>query len=228
MIPCPISEQGVKHLSQDTIAIIHTLDHFIVERARTARRFIKSTNHPSPIQNLVIMEMDKYDPAHQVADYLAPLQEGISIGILSEAGCPGIADPGKLFVRKAYQWDIQVIPHVGPSSIILALMASGQNGQNFAFVGYLPKKKEVLSQRLRQLESLVLKTQQAQIFIETPYKNVFLIEQILGQCNPKLHLTVACDINAPEEFIATHTIAKWKNKKLPELHKRPAIFILGQ
>ncbi len=227
MIPCPISEDGINHLSQDTIDIIHRLDHFIVERARTARRFIKSTQHPSPIQNLVIMEMDKHDPSHQVVKYLQPLKEGISIGILSEAGCPGIADPGNLFVQKAYEYGIPVVPHVGPSSIILALMASGQNGQNFAFIGYLPNKKPQLAQRLKQLESHIIRTKQCQIFIETPYKNGFLLGQIISQCQKNMKLTIACDINDTEEYIQTHSISKWNESKLPDLHKRPAIFILG-
>lgn len=232
MIPCPIvtvehGENANHTIAPHVISAVHKLQYFVVERARTARRFIKATQHPTAIDQLQIFELDKRNKSNGLSDFLKIMKDGVSIGVLSEAGCPGIADPGNLAVQWAHQHDIQVIPLVGPSSIILALMASGLNGQNFAFVGYLPNKKNELDQRLKQLESIIHKTQQSQIFIETPYKNGFLLETMLKSCSPNTKLCIATDINETSEYIKTHTIKEWSNIEIPDLHKRPCIFILG-
>lgn len=232
MIPCPIvnvehGENANHTLAPHVISAVHDLQYFVVEKARTARRFIKATGHTTPIDQLHIFELDKRNPSNGLSEFLKIMKEGISIGVLSEAGCPGIADPGNLAVQWAHHNDFTIVPLVGPSSIILALMASGMNGQNFAFVGYLPNKKHELEQQLRNLESMVQKNNQSQIFIETPYKNMFLLETMLKSCNPNTKLCIATDINESSEYIKTHTIKEWNSKNIPNLHKRPCIFILG-
>lgn len=227
MIPCPIIEEGKDTIPSATLAVLHQLDCFVVERARTARRYIKSTGHPMAISDLDIFELDKNNPENGLYAFLATAKTGKSIGVLSEAGCPGIADPGALAVSWAHKNNLEVVPLVGPSSILLALIASGFNGQQFSFNGYLPVKKPELSSRLKQLENLVQRHGQTQIFMETPYRNHGMVETILKTLNPQLKLCIAVDISAPEEYIRTKTIAQWKNEEL-SIHKRPAIFLLGK
>lgn len=227
MIPCPIVEQGMDTIAPHAIVAIQKLQYFIVERARTARRYIRKAGHPMAIDDLHIFELDKHNPHEGLSNFLKAMKQGHSVGVLSEAGCPGVADPGNIAVQWAHQNNIKVIPLVGPSSIILALMASGLNGQNFAFIGYLPNKKQELEQRLKQLESTISKSKQSQIFIETPYKNSFLVETILATCPKNMHLCIALHINDPSEYIKTYTIAEWQSIKMPDLHKVPCIFILG-
>ena len=228
MVPCPIVEDGLSSLSNEAIHILHRLDHFVVERARTARRFIKTTNHPLPISDLQIFELNKNEPGEGLKPFLAKLLQGTDIGVMSEAGCPGIADPGNLAVQFAHKNDIHVRPLVGPSSILLALIASGMNGQNFAFNGYLPNKGPELSKQLKMLEQKVQKSNQTQIFMEAPYRNEFILQHCLKVLSPNTNLCIACDINAESEYIVTKSIKDWKGTNWKQFHKRPAVFLIGR
>jgi len=206
---------------------IRELEVFIVERAKTARHFIKSMEPRLPISDLEIFELDKHDSQAASRAFQAAFKTGKDIGVLSEAGCPGVADPGALIVKYAHQRGLQVIPLVGPSSILLALMASGLNGQNFAFQGYLPAKKPELAKALKHLESTAKKQGQTQLFIEAPYRNRSVIETAFKQLSPNTLFCIASDLTLPTEYIKTKTIKEWKIEELPDLHKRPTIFLIG-
>ena len=205
--------------------IIEDINYYIVENEKTARRFIKriSTNKSQP--SLKLQVLNKYTTEAERNTYLNPCLEGISIGLLSEAGCPAIADPGADIVNLAHQMDIQVVPLVGPSSIILALMGSGMNGQSFAFNGYLPIDKSERKVKLKSLERLSSEHNQSQIFIETPYRNMKMLEDLSNILQPQTRVCVACDLTLPTEFIKTKSAKDWKSNK-EDLHKRPAIFII--
>ncbi|CAM1340765.1 SAM-dependent methyltransferase [Tenacibaculum amylolyticum] len=205
--------------------VIETLDYFIVENEKSARRFIKRITPNKPQPQLHFMLIDKFSHELETRNYLDVCQEGISVGILSEAGVPGVADPGATIVKQAHEKGIQVIPLVGPSSILLAMMASGMNGQNFAFNGYLPIDKADKKKTIKDLEKLSRDKNQSQIFIETPYRNGKMLDALRGTLHPNTRLCVACDISLPTEYIRTYTIKKWKSEN-PDLHKRPAIFII--
>lgn len=204
---------------------IESLDYFIVENEKTSRRFIKKITPNKRQDSLKINVINKYTDPSELPSFLTPCNEGISVGVISEAGCPGIADPGADLVAIAHQKNIQVVPLVGPSSILLALMASGFNGQNFAFVGYLPIDKMVRKNTIKRLEQIANRDNQAQICIETPYRNNKLFDDFRNTLHPNSKLCVACDITLNTEFIATKTIAEWKRETL-DLHKRPCIFII--
>ena len=206
--------------------IVLSLKHFIVENVRTARRFLKQTDPAIPIDELTFYTLNKHTTREELAGYLNPIQAGYSIGILSEAGCPAIADPGADIVSIAQQKAIPVVPLVGPSSILLALMASGLNGQNFAFNGYLPIDSPLKIKILKQLEQRVYSENQTQLFIETPYRNVKTAQDILNTCKPGTKFCIAADISLPTEDIRTKTIREWQ-KKAPDLSKKQCIFILG-
>ena len=231
MLPSPIVEHQLGTISQETIDAIKSLDYFVVERARTSRRFIKEIGHPKQISDLHIFELDKNNADHttkELHDFLSVLKKGTSIGVLSEAGCPGIADPGNLAVQYAHQNNIQVVPTTGPSSIMLSLMASGLNGQNFTFHGYLPNKANLLTKRLKQLERDILSQKQTQLFIEAPYRNGFILDHIMKTISPNVLLCIACDISAPSQYIVTKPIKGWKGTDWKFLHKRPCVFLLGK
>ncbi len=206
--------------------IIGRINHFFVEDIRSARRFLKKVKPDIQIDNLSFMELNKQTPAYQLASYLKVLEEGNDAGIISEAGCPGVADPGADLVKLAHWKNIEVVPLVGPSSILLALMASGMNGQSFAFSGYLPVKKPERIKRIQQLERMAIQNQQSQIFMETPYRNNHLLDDLLATCQPGTLLCIAADITAEGQLIKTLTIAEWKKRK-PDLNRKPVIFILG-
>lgn len=227
-MPCPIVEEHLGSLSTDAVERIRATTHFVVERARTARRFIKIAGHPKPINELVIFELDKNKPEQGLNQFLNILKSGVDVGVFSEAGCPGIADPGHLAVMFAHENEIPVVPLVGPSSILLALISSGLNGQNFAFNGYLPNKSPQLSQKLKSLEQLAIRNDQTQIFMEAPYRNEFILEHCMKVFSPNLKLCIACDINGPKEYIKTRTIKKWMGKDWKVFHKRPAVFLIGR
>ncbi len=226
LIPTPLGDDAVHTLPAYVIQTLHRLDYFIVERAKTARRFIKSTEPERPINVLTVFELNKYDPADGIARFLEPAAQGHDIGVLSEAGCPGVADPGALVVQEAHRRGIEVVPMVGPSSLLLGLMASGMNGQSFTFHGYLPHKPNELSSKLKQLELLSQRHQQTQLFIETPYRNNNLLEMMIKTLSPNTQFAVAVDISLPTETIISLPIHQWKKQKLPDFHKRPAIFLL--
>ena len=205
--------------------VIAKLDTFIVENIRTARRFLSKTGHPKSIDEMKFYELGKHTPPESIHTFLNPVLEGKSIGLLSEAGTPCIADPGADIVEIAHRENIRVIPLVGPSSILLALMASGLNGQNFAFTGYLPIQKNEKTQKIKQLEMRSGKENQSQIFMETPYRNQKMLDDLFNTCSPQTRLCIATDITMDTEYIKTKTIAKWKVNP-PNIHKRPTIFIL--
>lgn len=211
-------------------AQVHTIitetKYFIVENIRTARRFMKQVNREINIDKCTFYEINKYTKAQDLPLFLKPLVDGNDIAVISEAGCPGVADPGADVVRIAHQRGFKVVPIVGPSSILLALMASGLNGQDFAFRGYLPVKPNERPKAISSLEKQVRNTQQTQIFIETPYRNNQLVADLLKTCAPATLLCIAANITGENEFIQTKSIHDWRGKT-PDLHKQPVIFLLG-
>ena len=198
---------------------------FIVEDVRTTRRFLKKVDKNIDIDQLQFFELNKHTSPEKFSEYLIPLSAGNDIGIISEAGCPAIADPGADVVRLAQEKNYKVVPLVGPSSILLSLMGSGFNGQSFSFLGYLPVQEEDRVKTLKKLERKVYAEEQTQIFIETPYRNMKMLSDILTHCQPNTKLCIAVDITLETEFIRTKTIQDWK-KSLPDLNKRPCIFLL--
>ena len=204
---------------------IEEIDYYIVENEKSARRFIKKISPRKSQPNLLIEVLNKYTEPEAIPTFLQPCLEGHNIGVLSEAGCPGIADPGADVVRVAHQKNIQVVPLVGPSSIVLAMMASGLNGQNFAFNGYLPIDTADRKKAIKSLEKKSIDLGQSQIFIETPYRNDKLLAELLKALSINTLLCIACDITLSTEFIATKKISDWKKTAL-DLNKRPTIFIL--
>jgi len=227
MVPCPIAE--IEQISLPTYVVekIHAIDYFIVERSKTARKFLKAIKHPTSMQDLQIEEMDKHDKQYALKVFYEWSKLNISIGVISEAGCPGIADPGAQIVHAAHKADIQVIPLIGPSSIFLALMASGMNGQSFTFHGYLSNKKDQLIKELKAIEKQSRQKRSAEIFIETPYRNKAIFEDILRYCKADTFLCIAADITGPDEFIKKKRVSMWKKEGFPLKNKVPAIFIIG-
>ncbi len=205
--------------------IIYPIKHFIVEQVRTARRFLSKLNHPVAIDDMVFMELNKHTPEGEVYSYLNHAKQGYDVGLLSEAGTPCIADPGSMIVKQAHEFGIQVLPLVGPNSIMLALMASGFNGQNFTFHGYLPVDKNGLVKSVKEIETNVFKKNQTQIFIETPYRNSSVFQTITSVCTKSTKLCIATDLTLPTESIQTKTISQWGNKQ-PDFHKKPTVFLL--
>ncbi len=226
LLPTPLGTEGLDVLPQYVLDRIHSLSIFIAEKAKTARHFIKATNHPSPISELVFFELNKRIDPSEWQQYLTDANNGKNIGLLSEAGCPGVADPGAEIVKLAHQRGIEVVPLVGPSSILLALMGSGMSGQQFAFHGYLTPKKELLPKEIKRLEITAKKYKQTQIFIETPYRNKQILEQAFKHLNGHTHFCIAMDLTLPTQYIVTKKIADWKKTTLPEVHKRPAVFLI--
>ena len=205
---------------------IEEIDDYIVENEKSARRFIKKVSPRKSQPDLNIQVLNKYTDPASLPSLLDPCLEGFNVGVLSEAGCPGIADPGADVVRLAHQMNIRVVPLVGPSSIVLALMASGLNGQSFAFNGYLPIDTAERKRTIRNLEKHARNSGQSQIFIETPYRNNKLMEEFLRTLSGNTLLCVAVDLTLPTEMVVTRPVSEWKQEQLPDLHKRPAIFIL--
>jgi 16S rRNA (cytidine1402-2'-O)-methyltransferase len=210
-------------------AITAGLEHFVVETARTARAHLKQLGYPHPLRETDIRELpadDGSDDAAALDALLAPALAGEDLGLMSDAGCPAVADPGARLVGRAHALGIRVVPLVGPSSILLGLMGSGLNGQSFAFHGYLPVAEAERDDRLRVLEDESRRLQRTQIFIETPYRNERVFEAVLKQCRPQSRLCVACALTAADEFLLTRTIAAWRRAPPPPLAKRPALFLL--
>lgn len=226
LIPTLLGENTQeKSIPPYNLAILEELEYFCVENEKSARRFIKSVLPNKKQSDLKIEILNKRTSEEEVRHLLTPLKKGKSIGILSEAGMPGIADPGALLVQLAHNTGFQVIPLVGPSSLFLALAASGFNGQSFTFHGYLPIDKKERKSTIKNLEQISLKNNSAEIFIETPYRNNKLLEDLISTLNPNSSLCVACDITLPTEYIKSKHIKDWKKEKA-DLHKRPAIFII--
>lgn len=226
LIPCTLGESDPQWVLPRRIKeVVSAVQHFIVENEKNARRFIKSIT-PEKIQSeLILFSLNKHTEKKELHSFLEPCFSGYDIGIISDAGCPGIADPGADIVRIAHQNHIVVIPLVGPSSILLAMMASGMNGQNFAFNGYLPIDKKERKQKIKELERKSLIEHQSQLFIETPYRNEALFNDLITTLRPDKTLCIACDITLASEYIRTLTASQWKENP-PALHKRPTLFII--
>jgi 16S rRNA (cytidine1402-2'-O)-methyltransferase len=226
LIPTPLGDnEPLEVLPLSVKKIIEELDWFIVENEKTARRFIKRITPRKSQPALSILKLDKYADKLEVRSYLDVCLKGVSVGLLSEAGVPAIADPGAEIVKLAHEKEIKVVPLVGPSSIILAMMASGFNGQNFAFNGYLPIATADRKKAIKSLEKLSKEKNQSQIFIETPYRNEKMFTDLKSTLTPTARLCIACDISLPNQYIKTYEIKEWKKVK-PDLYKRPAIFII--
>jgi 16S rRNA (cytidine1402-2'-O)-methyltransferase len=227
LIPTTLGETAYdKVIPSFNNTILQEIDVFIVENIKTARRFIKKTAPDKVIDDLVFYEINKRTNLDMLPTFLKPIDEGKNIGVISDAGCPGVADPGADVVALAHQNHIKVVPLVGPSSILLSLMASGFNGQSFCFNGYLPKEQKDRVRKLKDLERMAIAQKQTQLFIETPYRNHHVMEDLLANCNPNTKLCVAVDITMASEQIVTKTIAEWKSTKI-DLNKRPCVFLLG-
>lgn len=230
MIPCPISDERDVWdvLPKANLDVMNSLDYFIVENTRSARRFLSRAGVERRIEELEFVELNEHTTSSgDVERMLKPVLEGRSAGVISEAGVPGVADPGADIVALAHRKGVRVVPLVGPSSILMSVMASGLNGQSFAFVGYLPIKEGERLKRLKELERRALQERQAQLFIEAPYRNIKLFETMLKTLQPNIRLTVATDITSPEEFILTLEVAEWRKRGVPDMAKRPTIFLLG-
>ncbi len=226
LIPTTLGEnEPLEVLPLSVKKYIEELDFFIVENEKSARRFIKKISPKKSQESLQLFLLDKYTKDYESRNYLDSCFKGISIGLLSEAGVPAIADPGATIVKLAHQLKLQVVPLVGPSSIIMAMMASGMNGQNFAFNGYLPIEKLERKQAIKILERKSKDNNQSQIFIETPYRNEKLFDSLLKFLTPTTELCIGVDISLNSEQIKTMSVKEWSKKKIP-LHKRPAIFII--
>lgn len=211
-------------LPEEVRAVTAHLKYFVGEQAKSTRAFLKLVGVSTPIQEIDIRELNVNTPAAAVDALLAPILAGADGGLVSEAGCPAVADPGALLVRRAHEKGVRVVPFVGPSSILLALMASGLNGQSFAFHGYLPTDASERARRLRELEQRSRKEKQTQIFIETPYRNKAMLDALLQHCDASTLLCVAVDVTQEAEQIVTHQVKGWPQASV-ELHKRPAIFL---
>lgn len=226
LIPVPLADQAAaKSFTPFLVDTINQIDEYIVENSKTARKFLKEAGLKMPQNELVIHDYGKHNREGNIRDFFKGLLSGKNVGLMSEAGCPGVADPGADIVALAHELGVKVIPLVGPSSILLALMASGFSGQSFTFHGYLPIDKVQRMNKIKELESIADRQQQTQLFIETPFRNNAMLEEILKSCKPETKLCIACDLTAETEFVQTRRIKDWK-LNIPDLHKRPAIFLL--
>lgn len=226
LIPVTLGESNPFDVLPETVKrTIEFIDYYIVENEKTARRFIKSV-HPEKVQaSLHLSTLNKHTEVSEHNQMIQPCLEGKNVGLMSEAGCPGVADPGAAIVKIAHEKGIQVVPLVGPSSILLAMMGSGMNGQSFAFNGYLPIDKGEKKAALKNFEQLSFSKNQSQLFIETPYRNNKLLDDVLQTLQPNTFLCIACDLTLPTEYIKTLRVADWKKTTI-DLHNRPAIFII--
>ena len=226
LIPTTLGEtEPLEVMPLSVKKIVEEVSYFIVENEKSARRFIKKITPKKPQSSLKLMLLDKYAQEIETQTYLDVCEKGVSVGLLSEAGVPAIADPGASIVKLAHEKNIKVVPLVGPSSILMAMMSSGMNGQNFAFNGYLPIDKSERKKAIKDLEKLSKDKNQSQIFIETPYRNEKMLADLKSILTPSTNLCVAADITLSTEYIKTLSIQNWAKEK-PDLHKRPAIFII--
>lgn len=226
LIPVTLGDTDLeKVLPLQNKEIIQSIKFFIVENIRTARRFLKKTDSNINIDEITFFELNKHTDLNQISTYLEPVLKGENIGLMSEAGCPAIADPGSEIVAIAQEKKIRVVPLVGPSSILLSLMASGFNGQSFAFNGYLPINGNERIKKLKQIEHKIISEDQTQIFIETPYRNHKLVEDIIKSCSSSLKLCIAMNLTCDDEYVQTRKIKEW-NKNMPSLDKKTCIFLI--
>lgn len=227
LLPVTLGDTAIdKVLPAYNVGIIREIKHFIVEDVRSARRFLKKVDREIDIDTLSFYPLNKHTSPEDISGYLNPLADGHSMGVISEAGCPAVADPGADVVAIAQRRNLKVVPLVGPSSIILSVMASGFNGQSFAFHGYLPIEPNERSKRLKELKGRIYSEHQTQLFIETPYRNHKMLDDILKACRPQTKLCIAANITCEGEYIKTRTVKEWKGTALPDLSKIPCIFLL--
>lgn len=227
LIPVPLGASAPETvLPRPVIDRIRPLAHFVVENAKAARAFLKIVGTEQPLQALQLEELNEHTRRDALDRLLQPLRDGHDVGLLSEAGCPAVADPGADLVALAQREGVRIVPLVGPSSLLLALMASGLNGQRFAFHGYLPAKEAERLKALRDLEAESRKRHQTQIFIETPYRNQQMLDGLLRACQPTTRITVATDLTLPGETVLTRTVAEWKKQTPPDIERRPTVFLL--
>ena len=225
LLPTPLSEDNVvAQTPAYNISIINSCDYFIVEELKTARRFLRALDKNFDIDSRTFVELNEHTAPQEVVEIFKPLQSKNAV-LMSEAGCPGVADPGAAIVQMAHKNNVNVVPLIGPSSILMAVMSAGLNGQNFAFNGYLPKEKAAAVQKIKSLEKLA--SQQSQWFIETPYRNIQLFDELLATLSGDTKLCVAANINSSSGFIKTKTVSDWKKSK-PEINKIPCVFGIGR
>lgn len=227
LIPVTLGDDNITRvLPPEVVSVAQTLETFVVESEKSARHFLSTIKTSKPVRELTLNLLNEHTEDKALPDLLKPLLAGQDVGLMSDAGCPGVADPGAKLVELAHLKGIKVVPFVGPSSILLSMMASGLNGQQFAFLGYLPVDKAQRNQKLKEIEKRSLTHKETQLFIETPYRNQHMLEAILSTCQPNTRLCLACDISLATEMIVTRTIANWKKTPMPDLHKRPTVFLL--
>jgi len=227
LIPSPLGEDALHTLPSYAIKHLHQMNYIIAERGKTVRAFMKSTEPVKAFKEITFFELNKFTDKKDLPSFIKPLEQGHDVGLLSEAGCPGVADPGAVIVRMAHQKGIEVVPLVGPSSILLALMASGMNGQSFCFHGYIPQKKPAVSKTLSKLEQMAIRHKQTQIFIETPYRNNPLIAEALKTLAPTTKFCIATDLTLDSQSVVTKTIEEWKKGEMPDIHKRATVYLIG-
>ncbi len=227
MVPVTLGDDNLSYvIPNDVLKLVQNLEYFVVENEKSARRFLGSVKTNKPVRELNFQLLNEHSAEKDLPALIAPLIAGHDVGMLSEAGCPGIADPGAILAALAHRKGIKVSPLVGPSSILLSLMASGFNGQQFAFLGYLPSDKVARVNKLKEIEKHSQRLTETQIFIETPYRNQHMLEDILASCSANTRLCIARNVSLEGEFVVSKTIAEWKKHELPELHKQPTVFLL--
>lgn len=226
LIPAPLGETGVYVIPEYVLEVIRDLDVFVVEKLKTARQFLRDAGYAKPFDDALFFELNKRTDPQLIPSFLEPALEGRSIGVVSEAGAPAVADPGSRLVRMAHWRGIEVVPLVGPSSILLALMSSGLNGQKFCFHGYLGLKRPDLAKDLKRLENQSARNNETQIFIETPYRNMMMFEIAMQMLSASTILSIATDLTMPTQSIRTHAVMEWRRLPVPDLNRRPTVFLL--
>lgn len=226
LIPTTLGDSLINDVIPNNVKdIVNSINFYVVENIRTARRYLRKLDINTPIDDLTFFTLNKHTTANELTQFLVPISKNNNVGVISEAGAPGVADPGADIVKIAHKKNIKIVPLVGPSSILLSLMASGMNGQNFSFLGYIPIKKPERIKKIKIIEKNSFSFNQTQIFIEAPYRNQSLLTDILQNCNAQTMLCIATDITLDTEFIKTKSIVEWQ-KDIPQINKRPTIFLL--
>ena len=227
LIPVTLGDDMVQHVIPDYVLnVARNLETFVVESEKSARHFLSNIKTLKPVRELNLHLLNEHTDMKVLPDLLAPLLAGHNVGLMSDAGCPAVADPGAQLVQLAHKKGIRVVPMVGPSSILLSLMASGLNGQQFAFLGYLPVEKSQRNQKLKEIEKRSASHKETQLFIETPYRNQTMLDAILQTCHAQTQLCIACDVSLDSEMIVTKSIASWKTSAPIDIHKRPCLFLM--
>lgn len=227
MVPVTLGDDNLSYaIPAEVMKLVQDLEYFVVENEKSARRFLSAVKTNKPVRDLSFQLLNEHSSDKDLPALIAPLLAGHNVGMLSDAGCPGIADPGATLAALAHKKGIRVTPLVGPSSILLGLMASGFNGQQFTFLGYLPSDKAARINKLKDIEKQSQRLNQTQIFIETPYRNQHMLEDILANCNANTKLCIARNVSLETELVISKTIAEWKKTELPDLHKQPTVFLM--